>query len=134
MKQQKEDYVKGDYCEVWLEDGILHCVYHPGLVMDLSAVKEIVRLRKQVANGRKLPGLTDVRGIKSADEDAKAYIANPENGQFFTAMAVIYATPIEKLIASFYREIDQPAMPSQFFTDKEAALVWLNRYRLHNLS
>ncbi len=130
----KEKYISTPSCDMWIENDILHCNYKKGLVVTLPIAKQIIRDRNLLTEGKPYPGLTDICGVKGVEESAKDYLTSKQAAGNITAMAVVYASPIEKMISTFYKDVNIPLMPSRLFTNREQALIWLEMFKKHNQS
>ncbi|MBU3025497.1 DUF7793 family protein, partial [Zobellia galactanivorans] len=64
------NYFENDYTSYSFHDGILHIDYHQNVQVDLPAAAQIVNDRLTLHEGRLLPVLCDVRGIKEISKSA----------------------------------------------------------------
>ena len=121
-------YFENQFAEFWVENGILHFIYKPGVVLNLEAAKTIVADRIALQNGRSYPVFCDMRGIKDSNKEARDYLAK-EGSALVTAVGVIIESPVTKIMVNFYLSINKPITPTRMFTDKALALEFLDLHR-----
>ena len=121
------NYFENDYTSYRFHDGILYIVYHQGVSIDLKAAMQIVKDRLHLHEGRSLPILCDIRGIKEINKSARAYVAM-EGSTLIKAVAVIVEPPVSKMLSEFYIRTSNPPIPTKSFEDIEDALSFLNEF------
>ncbi|WP_373059482.1 hypothetical protein [Zunongwangia sp. H14] len=117
-----------DYADLWVEEGILHFVYKPNIIIDLDAAKAVVKTRLRFQNDIPYPILCDIRLLKTASKAAREYLA--EKG-CINALAVAFV--IDKaysgtLVKAFIN-ISNPSVPTQAFTTIPEALGFLYDFK-----
>ncbi len=123
------NYFENDYASYrFLDDGILHIVYHQGVTIDLDAAIQVVKDRLLLHEGRFLPVLCDIRGIKIINKSARAYVAM-EGSTLIKAVAVIVEPPVSEMLSELYIRTSNPPIPTQSFEHIEEALLFLNEYK-----
>jgi hypothetical protein len=120
-------YFENDYTSYRFHDGILHIIYHQGVSIDLKAAMQIVKDRLYLHEGKSLPILCDIRGIKEINKAARAYVAI-EGSTLIKAVAVIVEPPVSKMLSEFYIRTSNPPVPTQSFEHIEDALMYLNEF------
>ena len=121
-------YFKNEYTSYKFHEGILHIAYHQGVSIDLKAAMQIVSDRLHLQEGRSLPILCDIRGIKEINKSARSYVAI-EGSILIKAVAVIVEPPVSKMLSEFYIRTSNPPIPTQSFEHIEDALVFLNQFK-----
>tara|TARA_R110002074_G_scaffold220234_4_gene390848 strand:- start:406 stop:783 length:378 start_codon:yes stop_codon:yes gene_type:complete len=121
------NYFENDYTSYRFHDGVLHIIYHQGVSVDLNAAVQIVKDRLLLHEGRHLPILCDIRGIKDINKSARAYLAM-EGSTLIKAVAVIVEPPVSEMLSEFYIRTSNPPIPTQSFEHMEDALVFLKEY------
>tara|TARA_R110002049_G_scaffold298487_1_gene488238 strand:+ start:529 stop:912 length:384 start_codon:yes stop_codon:yes gene_type:complete len=121
------NYFENDYTSYRFHDGILHIIYHEGVSIDLNAAHHIVKDRLLLHEGRRLPVLCDIRGIKDINKSARAYLAM-EGSTLIKAVAVIVEPPVSEMLSEFYIRTSNPPIPTQSFEHMENALVFLQEF------
>ena len=113
--------------EVWIDKGILYFEYAPIEVLNLSAAKQLLKLRLSKQNNKKYPILCDLRNVIHAEMDAMDYLAKEGSIQA-TAVALLVNYPHSKSTAEFYLTTSLPNVPTRIFEDKLKALDFLSNY------
>ncbi|TXG39577.1 DUF7793 family protein [Seonamhaeicola maritimus] len=122
------NYFENDYASYrFLDDGILHIVYHQGVSIDLDAAIQVVKDRLLLQEGQSFPILCDIRGIKIINKPARAYVAI-EGSTLIKAVAVIVEPPVSEMLSELYIRTSTPPIPTQSFEHIEDALLFLNKY------
>ena len=117
-----------DYATFWVDDGILHFVYHPAVLIDLAAAEKVVADRLKFQGDKIFPVYCDTRGIKDTDKSARDYLAR-EGSLLTTAVAFMVYPPISQAIINFYIRTNKPITPTKIFTEKYEAMKFLRDYR-----
>jgi len=108
------------------DDGLVRVASLRGAEETLADAMENVRAVTTLLDGRRGSMLCDSRLLKSMDREARAYYARPEMGQVLSAMAIIVASPVTRMIVNFFMTLNKPHFPTRFFTSESEALVWLD--------
>ncbi len=126
----KDNYTENEHVKLWIEDGILFTVYKPNLEITLEVAKKIVHERLQLAQNQTFSVLFDMRELKSADKEARTYLArHPEANRGMSASALLVDNQVVKLIGNFFIKMDKPIIPTKMFSDLEDAVNWLKPFR-----
>ncbi len=120
--------VNNEYVAIHIEDGIMHSVYKPDLVINLEIAKLLVRERLKICNKKTYPLFVDVSNLLSIDMEAREYFAGEEATRFISAGAIYSRSPIAKFAGKLFLDVNQPKTPSQIFTNKEEAIAWLHQF------
>ncbi|UZH55825.1 hypothetical protein JRG66_02775 [Salinimicrobium tongyeongense] len=120
--------LSNDYATFWVDDGILHFIYHPEVVIDLFAAEKVVADRLKCQEDKYYPVFCDTRGIKDTDKSARDYLAR-EGSILTSAVAFLVNPPISQAIIDFYVRTSKPITPTNIFTEKYDALKFLKTYR-----
>ena len=126
----RESYFENEYIELWIENGIIYENFKPNLeTLTIEKAKQIVPDRLKVSNGITRPIFADLCNMVSVDKASRKYLAEGDAMKYLSATAILVDNPIAKFAANIYIRIDQPSIPTRFFTDKKAALLWLEQYK-----
>jgi len=120
----EKNFIKNDYIEFWLENGILFSRFQEGVEIDLEKMKGVVRSREEISNGKEQYWLYDITRVKFITKEARDY-ADKYGQNYLKAVAVIVDSHITKFIYNTYIKLKKPIMPFLVFTNKEKALEWL---------
>ncbi|MBD7996042.1 STAS/SEC14 domain-containing protein [Arthrobacter sp. Sa2CUA1] len=89
--------------------------------MAAQAAKKFEELQPQ---GLK-PLLLDLTGVDSISRSARAVFGSSRAA---LAVAVLGATPVDRVIANFLLGGDAPSFPTKYFTRVDEAVAWLGTY------
>jgi hypothetical protein len=129
----KESYMEDDYAHYWLEKGIIHEIFKPGLeIITIEIAKQMVESRLKVTNGIYRPLFIDLNNAISIDKKSRQYWANGDATKYVTATGILLDNEIARFWVSTYIKIDKPIVPTRFFTEKENALKWLETFKYQN--
>lgn len=119
---------ENEYAKFWIKDQILFFEYKSDLVIDLAAAQRIVADRIQFQNEVAHPIFCDIRGVVDFDKAARDYLA--QSGSVLTkAVGFLVQQKVSQTIATFYLKINKPAVPTELFEDKIAALAFLSNFK-----
>lgn len=121
------NFFENDYTSYRFLDGVLHIIYHQGVSIDLNAAVQIVKDRLSLHEGRALPVVCDIRGIKEINKSARAYLAM-EGSTLIKAVAVIVEPPVSEMLSEFYIRTSNPPIPTKSFANMDDALLFLNEF------
>ena len=122
--------IDNEYTKMWMADGIIYNVSKPNFVMNLTIAKLLVQDRLKVANGKAYPLFIDMSNLVAADMEARKYLSGEEAIYLVTAGALLMTSPIGKFAGNLFLRINQPRIPTRIFTNKKAAIEWLQKYKL----
>ena len=120
--------LSNEYATFWIDDGILHFIYHPAGVIDITAAEKVVADRLKCQGDKAFPVFCDTRGLKDTDKAARDYLAR-EGSLLASAVAFLVNPPISQAITDFYVRTNKPLTPTKIFTEKYEALKFLKNYR-----
>lgn len=121
------DFYENEYALFWVENGILFFEYKPNLTLNLNVAKRVVADRIQFQNEKSYPVLCDIRGVIDTDKSGRDYLAH--SGSLLTkAVGLIVHQKVSLTISNFYLQISKPTVPTQLFTNKEEAILYLKKY------
>ncbi len=75
-----------------------------------------------IANGSLRPVLLEISGVGSISRDARAVFSSSRSS---SAIAVLGASPVDRVLANFLLGGDPPPCPTRFFTTESEAMAWL---------
>jgi len=126
-RENRAHVVESSYGTTWIEDGVLFYVYKSNVIIDLKAAKEIIAERTRLLQGEKRPLLTDIRGVRYFDKEARDFFARASG--LVKCNAVLADSPASRLITDFYISVNKPVTPIKIFTDREEAIRYLQSFR-----
>lgn len=121
------DFYENNHARFWITDGILFFEYKPDTVIDLKVAQRVVTDRIHFQDERIYPVLCDIRGIVATEKSGRDYLA--QSGSILTkAVGLIVHEKVLFTISTFYLQISKPSVPTQIFTKKDDALVYLKQF------
>lgn len=117
-----------DFATFWVDDGILHFVYNPAVILDINVAEKVVTDRLRFQNGKTYPVFCDTRGIKDTDKSARDFLAK-QGSILASAVAFLVNPPISQTIIEFYILTNKPVILNKIFTEKYEAIKFLQSYR-----
>lgn len=105
--------------------GHIHATMHEGVHFDLEDAREAVAVTWELAGGERCGVLVDMRGIVSESREAREYFMSEEVGEKISAVALLVASPVSKVIANFLLRLGKHYSPTKMFTSSERARAWL---------
>lgn len=116
------------YATFWVDDGILNFIYHPEVVLDITAAETVVADRIKFQEGKEYPVFCDTRGIKDTEKAARDFLAK-EGSLLALAVAFLVNPPISQAITDFYIRTNKPITPTKIFSEKYEAIKFLQAFR-----
>lgn len=116
-----------EHLELFVEGGILHCIYKEVDMVDLEYAQACVSERLAFIGGKAYPSLFDITRIKQSTKEARDFMAN-EGNDLVSASAILIGSPMLKMTANFYIMVNKPKNPTRMFTDRKSALEWLSQF------
>ncbi len=120
----KENLIKNEYVEMWIENGILFSKFQKSIEIDIEKMKLLIGLREEISNGLNQYWMYDIGNLKNVTKEARDY-ADINGQNYLNAIAVIVSSHITKFIFSTYIKLNKPLKPCLVFKDKVKALEWL---------
>jgi hypothetical protein len=127
MNVMNKSRFENEYASFWIEADIVYFVYKPNVVVSLEAARKIVEDRVRFQDREDFPIYCDIRGMKSADKEARNYLAK-EGSSYARAVAVVVDSPMSKIIGNIYLGLNKPITPSRLFTDEKDAVEYLKQF------
>ena len=128
----KENYVKSDYAQTWLEDAIVVQDIDPKVtVVSLAMAKQFVSDRKTAsgAEERMVPVLVIVNNAVNIDDEAKKFYELEDSYINIKAIAMVMDNYIASFVANLVFKIKKNRVPTEVFNNRTKALKWLEKYK-----
>ncbi len=122
------DALQSRTCSFWL-DGYLRTAFHQGAEVGLEDARENLAISRQLVGGRPVPVLVDLRPCRYQSAEARALFAGPETTAVSTAVALLIASPVSRVLGNFYLGFNRPQVPTRLFTSVAEADEWLKTFR-----
>jgi len=125
------DTLETPYVKMWIDEGILYCVYAENLSINLDIAIYCVAERIKFTKAESYPCLVDIRGLKHVTKEAREYFAK-EGAEYITAGAFIVGSIFTEMMGNIFIYINKPNIPTRLFTDEKAAEEWLRKFVTHS--
>lgn len=110
------------------EEGIMHIHIKDNADMDLDDAIKTLDAMGELGNGKKFPVLIDSGTFINIDKDVKIFSASKIGNIYTLADAIACDSLAQKIIATFYKTTNNPAVPTKIFDDKTEAIQWLKSF------
>ncbi|MGN7150733.1 DUF7793 family protein [Arthrobacter sp. SAFR-179] len=115
--------VKGGKGVVGLEPpGLIHLVWNPDVRIEEVDAKAAMAAVNALAKGAQYPMLVDMAHTRSVSRQARAVFSIPCAA---SRIALLGASPVDRVLANFFLGIHTPPCPTRFFTSRAEALGWV---------
>lgn len=104
---------------------IIRARFLAGVELTLDEARANIAATAELTEGRRMPVLVDLRGVRSQSAEARAYLAGPEATRVSAAVALLVASPLSRAIGNFYLGFNRPEVPTRLFTNELEAERWL---------
>lgn len=126
----RENYIKNQYAEMWIEGGIVIVSYFELDAVDLQCAIKIYEDRVKISEGKDYPVLAEVLKVKYWTRDARQFQNTPQNYTCMKALALNYTeSHVANIILNVFMYVNKPLIPTKSFTNREAAISWLQQFR-----
>ncbi|MDR6301815.1 DUF7793 family protein [Mesonia maritima] len=125
------NFFKHSYAEMLLSNGILYFTYLPIGSFDENVARQLVAARLQLQREQAYPVLCDIRALSLPTKKARHYLA-VEGSLLIKAVAYWVQPHSTQELTRFFKNINQPVVPSAIFTQRDEALTYLNQF-IHDL-
>lgn len=115
------------YAEILIKEGILFFTYLPIGSFDENVARELVAARLQLQREKAYPILCDIRQLSLPTKSARHYLA--VEGSLLTKAVAYWVSPHgSHELMRFFKNVNQPVVPSAIFTQREEALSYLQDF------
>lgn len=115
--------VEGGKGVVGLEpSGLIHLVWHPDVRIEEVDAKAAMAAVNEIADGAAYPLLVDMANTQSVTRQARAVFSIPCAA---SRIALLGASPVDRVLANFFLGVHIPPCPTRFFTSRADAVSWL---------
>jgi len=111
---------------IWLRrDGVVQLVWAPQVATGLEDAIAAADAMARLTDGRQAPLLVDTHDAGPQDRAARMEFVR--RGDLVSAVALIVATPLSRMMGDFFLTVSKPKVPTRLFDDEESALAWLKK-------
>lgn len=110
-------------------DGIYKIVVYENTIFNISDMEYVLYSIKRFGY-KKMPILIICNKHASTNVELMNYLAKAESNPYSLAEAYVLTSYNQTILANFYLKFVKPARPTSIFSSEEAALKWLNNYKI----
>ena len=128
----KENYVKSNYSETWLENGIVIQNIDPKVnEVNFEIAKQLVSDRQKAAGStnKMIPVMVIANNAVNINKDAKKYYEEEEPYVNIKAIAMIMDNFITSFIVNLVFKLKKNPVPTEVFNNTAKAQKWLEKYK-----
>jgi len=107
------------------ERGFVVARVDDGASMELDDARAALDATFQVAGGVRRPVLVDFRGIRAESKAAREYFVSDEAVERYSAVAILIASPVSRVIGSFFMRLSRHRVPTRLCSSEADAIDWL---------
>ncbi len=93
--------------------------------IDLEHARENSAKVRELSGDQVYPILVDIRKIRSISKEARDHFAMRDRKPGVIAIAMLVSSPLSRIIGNFFLGLNQPAVPTRMFTDRDMAERWI---------
>lgn len=106
-------------------DDILNIRLKDDAMVGRSDMQEYLEAIKTEFGGRSFKNLVEFGSYSNVTPEAREFAGSVESNAYTLADAFVLHSLSQRILGNFYMKFDKPAKPTQIFSDREEALVWL---------
>lgn len=125
----EEGHKKYLHFDVWIDNDIFFLVYKNNEI-SLKIAQDVVRARLDLCQGKVYPMLSDIRSIQHVDKSARQYLASEASVKQLSAGALLVTSYFQKVVGNLFLLTSKIAVPAKVFTDKQQAILWLEKFKI----
>ncbi len=112
---------------IWLRpDGIAQIVWASAAIMNFEDAIAATDAMTKLTGGKRRPLLVDAHDVGPQDRAARSEFAR--RGDLVSAVALLGATPLSRMMGNFFIAVSRPMAPTKLFHDESSALAWLREF------
>jgi len=113
------------FSAVLIEPGLIENSIHPGVHLEVEDMLAIKKANQSIAGGVPYVVLVSSGHLSSISNEARLLTASREFALGTIAKALLIRSMGHRIVGNFYLAVNRPVLPTQIFTEREKALVWL---------
>ncbi|MCU1548995.1 MAG: hypothetical protein JWO29_1946 [Arthrobacter sp.] len=103
-------------------NGILRLAWARGVVIDAPNAQLAMNRVNEMCRGRPTPLLIDMATTESVSRAARTVFSQRCDA---SAIALLGASPVDRVLANFFLGVNSAPVPTRFFTSRDQAVSWL---------
>jgi hypothetical protein len=105
--------------------GFVHARLDHQAYMQVEDAREALEMTWKVAGERRRPVLVDMTHLSGESRAARQYFVSDEAVAKYSAVAILVASPVSRVIGSFFLKLGAHKAPTRMFDDEQAAIEWV---------
>jgi hypothetical protein len=103
-------------------DGIIHLIWEPKVRIELQDAEAAMAAVNWIAGDSTYPMLVDMATTEDVTRAARSVFSIPCAAN---RIALLGASPVDRIIANFFLGVHIPPCPTRFFTSRTESMTWL---------
>jgi hypothetical protein len=105
-------------------DGLIHLIWEPKVRIEQEDAKAAMAAVNEIAGDMTYPMLVDMATTESVTRAARSVFSIPCAAN---RIALLGASPVDRILANFFLGVHIPPCPTRFFTSRTESLKWLQQ-------
>ena len=114
------------YVTIRYEEPVVIYVYKHKTYLGVPELKEVINIAQKLSEGKPYVTYSDVRSTIDMTDQAKKFLANPENMPLFRGSAIHVTTTLYSFAVNFALYFNKKTYPIKAFVTEEKAMEWLS--------
>ncbi|HEU4668024.1 MAG TPA: STAS/SEC14 domain-containing protein [Arthrobacter sp.] len=103
-------------------DGVIHLIWEPKVRIEQQDARAAMAAVNQIAGDGTYPMLVDMATTEDVTRAARSVFSIPCAAN---RIALLGASPVDRIIANFFLGVHVPPCPTRFFTSRTESMTWL---------
>jgi hypothetical protein len=103
-------------------DGIIHLIWEPRVRIEIEDAQAAMAAVNRMAGDSNYPMLVDMATTENVSREARGVFSIPCAAN---RIALLGASPVDRIIANFFLGVHIPPCPTRFFTSRDESMKWL---------
>jgi hypothetical protein len=103
-------------------DGIIHLIWEPQVRIEIQDAEAAMAAVNRIAGDSTYPMLVDMATTEDVTRAARSVFSIPCAAN---RIALLGASPVDRIIANFFLGVHIPPCPTRFFTSRTESMKWL---------
>ena len=118
--------VRTKICTFTLDErGFVRARLDEGAFIELEDARDAILATWQTAGEQRRPVLVDMTRIKGETRAARLHFVSDEAVAKYSAVAMLVASPVSRVVGTFFLRLLEHKAPTRLFSDEAAAIDWL---------
>jgi hypothetical protein len=105
-------------------DGVIHLIWEPRVRIELQDAQAAMATVNLIAGDGNYPMLVDMATTENVSREARSVFSIPCAAN---RIALLGASPVDRIIANFFLGVHIPPCPTRFFTSRAESMKWLQQ-------